>query len=180
MKMTPLEICNMALEKIGEKPLEKLVPNESKAARLCNLHYHPARRKTLSDWPWDFAMRRVTSSTNNKEQGDLLHEVLPIYRFYLPSDCLRLLRIIPNNQGWKLQGRCILFPFPNITYEYITDEEDQDKYPLVFINAFVLWLARKLAVPLTGNSMVRARMSAAYMDIIQEQAKRKKKNYESR
>lgn len=174
--MSPLEICNMALEKIGEKPLEKLIPNESAAARLCMIHYHPARRETLCVYPWDFAIHRITSSTNDKEQGDLLNDVLPVYRFSLPNDCLRLLRIESDNQGWKLKGRCILFPAPNITYEYIADEEDQNKFPLVFVNAFVFLLASKLAVPITGDFMVRARMNGAYIDIIREQAKRKRRN----
>lgn len=152
--MTKLKICNMALEKIGEKP--------------------------LSEYPWDFAIHRITSSTNDKESKDLLNEVLPVYRFQLPDDCLRLLKIEPDNQGWKLQGRCILFPAPSITYEYIADVEDENKFSLVFINAFVLWLARKLVVPLTGNMGKRVRITGAYVDLIQEQVKRKKRTYETK
>ena len=178
--MSPLEICNMALEKIGEEPLEKLIPNESAAARLCMIHYHPARRETLCIYPWDFAIHRITSSTNDKKSEDILNEVLPVYRFSLPNDCLRLLRIEPDNQGWKLQSRCILFPAPSITYEYIADVEDENKFSLVFINAFALWLARKLAVPLTGDAMKRARLTGAYMDIIREQIERKRRTYETK
>lgn len=165
----------MALEKIGGKPLEKLGTNKSAEARLCALHYHAARRETLSEYPWDFAIHRITSSTNDKEPEDLLNEVLPVYRFPLPDDCLRLLKIEPDNQGWKLQDRCILFPAPNITYEYIADVEDEDKFPLVFINAFVLWLARKLAVPLTGDMRERVRITGAYVALIQEQVERKRR-----
>ena len=36
-----LDICNAALSKIGEAPLDALIANESTASRLCVLHYHP-------------------------------------------------------------------------------------------------------------------------------------------
>ena len=55
-----LDICNAALSKIGEAPLDALIANESTASRLCVLHYHPARRETLCMARWTFAATQTT------------------------------------------------------------------------------------------------------------------------
>lgn len=55
-----LDICNAALSKIGEAPLDALIANESTASRLCVLHYHPARRETLCMARWTFATTQTT------------------------------------------------------------------------------------------------------------------------
>lgn len=55
-----LDICNAALSKIGEAPLDALIANESTASRLCVLHYHPARRETLCMARWTFATVQIT------------------------------------------------------------------------------------------------------------------------
>ncbi len=54
-----LDICNAALSKIGEAPLDALIANESTASRLCVLHYHPPA-ETLCMARWTFAATQTT------------------------------------------------------------------------------------------------------------------------
>lgn len=44
---TVLDICNLALSRLGESPIPALDPNGSLPARLCYMHYHPVRREVL-------------------------------------------------------------------------------------------------------------------------------------
>lgn len=45
--LTALDICNMALGKLGESPLPAIDSNGTLPSRLCYMHYHPARREVL-------------------------------------------------------------------------------------------------------------------------------------
>ena len=80
-----LDICNAALSKIGEAPLDALIANESTASRLCVLHYHPARRETLCMARWTFA---ATQTTLDSVSAQAPNSLTP-YQFTLPADCLR-------------------------------------------------------------------------------------------
>ena len=84
-----LDICNAALSKIGEAPLDALIANESTASRLCVLHYHPARRETLCMARWTFA---ATQTTLDSVSAQAPNSLTP-YQFTLPADCLRVLDV---------------------------------------------------------------------------------------
>ena len=96
-----LDICNAALSKIGEAPLDALIANESTASRLCVLHYHPARRETLCMARWTFA---ATPTTLDSVSAQAPNSLTP-YQFTLPADCLRVLDV--ECSEWKMQGLCI-------------------------------------------------------------------------
>ena len=96
-----LDICNAALSKIGEAPLDALIANESTASRLCVLHYHPARRETLCMARWTFA---TTQTTLDSVSAQAPNSLTP-YQFTLPADCLRVLDV--ECTEWKMQGRRI-------------------------------------------------------------------------
>lgn len=76
-----LDICNAALSKIGEAPLDALIANESTASRLCVLHYHPARRETLCMARWTFA---TTQTTLDSVSAQAPNSLTP-YQFTLPA-----------------------------------------------------------------------------------------------
>lgn len=138
-----LDICNAALSKIGEAPLDALIANESTASRLCVLHYHPARRETLCMARWTFATVQITLDSVSAQAPNSLTP----YQFTLPKDCLRVLDV--ECTEWKMQGRRILASRAPLRMSYIADIEDAEQFDPLFMDALATRLAEKLAMPMT-------------------------------
>mgnify|MGYP001165857161 CR=1 FL=1 len=155
-----LGICNAALSRIGEAPLISLNPNQSSAARYCHLHYHPARRETLTLARWTFATRSATLYP----EADMDTNSPYAARFNLPSDCLRVLDVDCND--WTLQGRRILARASSLRISYIADLEDGELFDPLFTEALVTHLAEKLAVPLTTSQSLRQSLAQEFHKVI--------------
>lgn len=159
--LTPLDICNLALAKLGESPVPALDPNGSPAARLCYSHYHPVRREVLSTNRWSFATTLVTLSAAPDAGGRNLPH-------HLPPDCLRVLEV--SSPGWTLRGRSIYCPAADIKVLYITDEEDTSLFEPLFIEALATRLACKLCIPLTSSTTAREALTQEYHRLALPQA----------
>ena len=143
-----LDICNAALSKIGEAPLDALIANESTASRLCVLHYHPARRETLCMARWTFA---ATQTTLDSVSAQAPNSLTP-YQFTLPADCLRVLDV--ECSEWKMQGRRIHASCAPLPLSYIADIENADQFDPLFMDALATRLATKACARiLTRNSI---------------------------
>lgn len=153
---TPLDICNIALSKLGESPIPAVDANGSPAARLCYMHYHPVRREVLCASRWTFAsvLTTLTSSegTESPPEGVLAHA--------LPPDCLRVLEV--SSPGWTLRGRCVFCSAPVIRVLYIADIEDTALFEPLFTEAFATRLACKLCIPLTSSTTARQALTDEY------------------
>ena len=159
-----LDICNAALSKIGEAPLDALIANESTASRLCVLHYHPARRETLCMARWTFA---TTQTTLDSVSAQAPNSLTP-YQFTLPADCLRVLDV--ECTEWKMQGRRIHASRAPLPMSYIADIEAAEQFDPLFMDALATRLAEKLAMPLTGNQSLRQNLHQEFHKIILPQA----------
>lgn len=159
-----LDICNAALSKIGEAPLDALIANESTASRLCVLHYHPARRETLCMARWTFATVQITLDSVSAQAPNSLTP----YQFTLPKDCLRVLDV--ECTEWKMQGRRILASRAPLRMSYIADIEDAEQFDPLFMDALATRLAEKLAMPMTVNQSLRQNLHQEFHKIILPQA----------
>ena len=88
--MNEIEICNIALARIGVAPIESM-DEASEAARACNQYYDFVRRNVLRKYPWTFATRPVTLAQ--------IDETPPDYKFAYryPSDALALRKMYNQN-----------------------------------------------------------------------------------
>ncbi len=155
---TALDICNLALSKLGESPIPSIDPNGSPAARQCHLHYHPVRQEVLCSHRWSFAQQLVTlqsSESNEKPDQHLPH--------YLPADCLRVLSV--NQSSWILRGRSIYTRESPIKLLYISDCEDVTLYEPLFIDALATRLAYKMCTALTSSSTMKQSLAEEYTRI---------------
>ncbi len=153
-----LDICNIALSKLGEPPLSAISPNGSPAARLCYMHYHPVRREVLCATRWSFATQRTTLQAAAEElhgEHALAHT--------LPPDCLRVLAV--NSPDWTLRGRRIYCPATSVKLTYTADVEDTSLFEPLFIEAFATRLACKLCIPLTSSTTARQALTEEYQRI---------------
>lgn len=160
---TVLDICNIALSKLGEPALLSLDANGSPASRMCYLHYHPVRREVLAAARWSFAQKLVTlTSSENDDRG---RHSLP---HTLPQDCLRVLAV--NSPGWSLRGRSIFCPQQEIRVLYLADVEDTALFEPLFTEALATRLACKLCVPLLSSVTARKALTDEYNHIVLPQA----------
>lgn len=163
-RLTPLDICNMALSRLGESPVPDLNPNGSLPARLCYLHYHPVRREVLCASRWSFATVHTTLTSASEGGGDDAHQL----RHSLPPDCLRVLGV--NCRSWTLRGRAVYCSAPEIRLQYIADVEDTSLFEPLFIEALVLRLAWKLCIPLINSTTARQALGEEYQRVALPQA----------
>lgn len=153
---TALDICNMALAKLGEPPIAALTPYGSPAQRLCYMHYHPCRREMLCANSWTFAKRTVTLAEPEQSFAYFVHP--------LPTDALRCLAVsVPN---WTLRGRAIWCEQERIRLEYIADVEDTSLFEPLFVEALATRLACKLCTPLTNSTAARALLTEEYNNLM--------------
>ena len=157
---TALDICNLALAKLGEAPIPGIDANGSPAARLCYSHYHPVRREILCANRWTFATKQAILQAGQGSADNLPHN--------LPDDCLRVLEV--NRRTWTLRGRCIYCPGEQVHLLYIADEEDIGLFEPLFVEAFATRLACKLCIPLTSSTTAREALTHEYHRIALPQA----------
>ena len=158
-----LDICNIALTKLGEAPLLSLDANGSPASRLCYMHYHPVRREVLCAARWSFAKKEVTLTSS---QGDTSGQTsLP---HTLPQDSLRVLAV--SSPCWTLRGRSVFCPQKEIRVLYLADIEDTALFEPLFIEALATRLACKLCVPLLSSVTTRKALVDEYNHIVLPQA----------
>ena len=76
---TKLDLCTMALLKLGEQPIQSL-NQDTPAAQLALTLFDSTMDTLLASHPWRFATRRIKLKKNT--DGN----------FLIPSECLRVLR----------------------------------------------------------------------------------------
>lgn len=158
-----LDICNIALSKLGESPIQSINANATLPQRMCYLHYHPVRREVLCVNRWSFAVKKVTLHSSEQD-GDTEHAV----PHTLPTDCLRVLAV--GSPGWTLRGRCVFCPAQDVTLRYIADVEDTSLFDPLFVEAFALRLACKMCIPLVNSTTMRQSLLEEYQRIALPQA----------
>lgn len=158
-----LDICNLALSKLGESPLDGIDPNGSPAARMCYMHYHPVRREVLCASRWSFAT--VAATLHSSESDASGTAALP---HTLPADCLRVLRV--DSPNWSMRGRSIFCPGESVNILYTTDAEDVTTFDPLFIEAMATRLACKLCIPLINSNTVRQALTDEYQRLALPQA----------
>lgn len=83
-----VDICNLALFRIGQSLTIAALTETSNAARLCRTVYETCRDEVLEDFPWPFATKSVALA-------ELTDTAPPgwTYQYAYPADCLHALRV---------------------------------------------------------------------------------------
>lgn len=150
MATSVVEICNLALDNIGSKPIVSF-DEETNSARLCQRWYDIARRTTLKDSNASFAIKR-----------DVLSEVAdfkPVYgysnAFALPKDYLNILNIENpmNLERYQIENNRLYCDYKEKVFiRYIYDCTEVNLYDDDFKEALALKLASCICMPLTQSA----------------------------
>lgn len=141
--LTKIDLCSMALLKIGEEPIQSLL-DDTVSAKLCRTLFDTVTDTLLSSHPWRFACKNYNLAKNT--DGD----------FLIPSDVLRVLRC-----GGEIIGNRILAQSDNISIMALT-RVAPEYYPSYFVSVLATRLAMELCVPLTGDQTVFRMLTALY------------------
>lgn len=143
MAASIVEICNMALYKVGNLSIASL-EDETKEARACKVFWPLVRNEMLQAHPWNFAMARA----------DISAELIPSpafeweYAYTLPADCLRVWELWGTEDEWIVEGNSLLTNKAEEIYiRYIKRLETSARYS----PAFDVCLATRLGAELAGK-----------------------------
>ena len=141
--LTKIDLCSMALLKLGERPIQSLT-DDSAAAQLARTLFEPVMDALIAAHPWRFAMRtyELTETVDND--------------FVIPSDVLRVIRA----PGKITNGR-IVAPNEKITITAIV-RVAPESYPSYFVSLAATKLAMEFCVPMTGDQTVFRMLAALY------------------
>ncbi len=152
-----VDICNLALTKIGHDSITALSEN-SKAGRLCNLHYGSLRDTILREHTWNFAVTRV-----NLALSTTTPEYEFSYQHALPTDLLRVLSTdLPTDAIWKIEGRFLLSDSDTVRLLYIKQVTDTTQFDQLFIETLSARIAAELALPLSDSTTLLEAMTQLY------------------
>lgn len=148
------DICNMALMKVGAKPLISSLIEDSDNARVCNTFYAAVRDAVLRSHPWNCALHRATiTALVTAPDSDWDHQ------YQLPTNpyCLRLLQVgtlEDQPTRWTVEGRRLLTDEDSPPIVYVKRITDTNEFDALLIDALVLKLAIKIVMPLSKDARI--------------------------
>jgi hypothetical protein len=140
---TKLDLCSMALLKLGEKPIQSL-GEDSVAAHLAQTLFNPTVDALLSVFPWRFATQSIILTRNTDGE------------FIIPTNILRVLKwsgkIIEN----KIETDADTLEISAIV------KTEPEKFPGYFATLVASKLAMEFCIPLIGDTNVFRMMTSIY------------------
>ncbi|GKX40036.1 hypothetical protein SOASR014_37750 [Pectobacterium carotovorum subsp. carotovorum] len=176
-----IEICNIALSRLGVSRSINALTEQSKEAGACSLHYEPARDAVLSDFPWNFATKRVALADLNSAPADWQ------YAYRYPTDCMRLIEIMtPGTRTPTARqrieyvtgsdadgaGKLIYTDQPSAWLKYVGSVTDTNMFDAIFRDALAWRMAGEMAMQLTGNANLGQFALQMYAQVIASAASR--------
>lgn len=148
--MAAVDICRLALMRIGHQSIVSLQEN-SPEARACACLYAPLRDEILETFPWPFAMHRERlPEINTPPVGNYRHA------YQVPSDCLRVIDIVHTSSSdpptYVIEGRQVLTDQGSVTLHYVRRVEDVSLFSPQFVTTLSWRLAADLCLSLTREA----------------------------
>lgn len=150
-----VQICNIALSRIGQTQFIDSLTEQSKAAELCSLHYDQCREEVIQAAPWPFAEARVYLADIGSPPVNWQ------FRYRYPTDCLQAqyislpgMRLPPTELRPKYKvinasgGRAIVTDMPEAELVYTASVEDTTYFSPLFVTALAWRLGAELAMAL--------------------------------
>jgi hypothetical protein len=164
MAVSETSICNLALSRVGHDFLTALT-DDTKAGRLCNLHYAMTRDAVLRDHFWNFATKRVTLAASVTTPAFEFG-----YSYPLPTDFLRLVRSssdwLSTGCAYRIENGSILTDDSTFNIEYIYQCTDTGRFDPMFVDMLAQRLAAEICIGLTDNANMAASLWQIYRDKI--------------
>lgn len=150
MSTSDTQIANMALARLGRKRVDSLAEISNEATQ-CNLFFGHLKEAALSNDHWGFATKYRTLS----DQGAAPPHFT--YQYVYPADCIGI-QVLNPGDGVRVEYEIAII---NDTVSILTNtavtllkysvDVSSSLFPATFTEYLSLWLAHKIATPLTKN-----------------------------
>jgi hypothetical protein len=175
---SPTDIANLALQHLGESPINSIEDTGDKVSRTCKVNFEQARDEVLQAARWTCAKRQVAVSKLSQA---------PLYKwsaaYQLPSDFLRLVEI-EGEDAWvpreyfDLHGKTLLLgrdqefdDLPaSLNIEYLRKLEDTTLFDPLLVDAISLKLACRCARILTGSDTLAGDLMRQFEQVVMPRA----------
>lgn len=158
--VSTVDICNRALQKLGERPIVSL-DDDVKAARECKRAYELVRDAVFRDHPWNALAARASLAAMAEAPAWGFAKQYP-----LPVDCLRVLAV-DTTLPWQVEARRILTDEgAPLNIRYLRQDTDPTQYDFLLVESLAARLAAELAEPLTQSNTKREAAERHYTDVL--------------
>lgn len=160
-----VQICNMALSRLGANNIVSLGDNTPEA-KLCSTLFDDLARRVMINGSWTSTIKRASlAKTTNTPAFGYDNE------FQLPVDpkCLKVLDInedVPGDNPYQIEGDKLLTDDSTCKIRYIAELTDTQSYGPMLTEAIEILLASYLAIPITGNRTLAAELKKEYAEIL--------------
>ncbi len=141
--LTKIDLCSMALLKLGESPIQSLI-DDTASAKLARTLFDPVIDALLSIHPWRFATQEI--KLNKNTDGE----------FVIPTNVLRVLKT-----NGKIVGDKIVSDSDSVSIISVV-RTSPEKFPSYFISLAASRLAMEFCIPLLGDQTVFRMLVAMY------------------
>ena len=157
-----VDICNGALNQLGATTILSLT-EDSKNARLCNSRYTQVRDALFRTHPWNCLQKRIELAADTTAPAWGFTNA-----FTLPSDCLRLLRILDYDSNYKVEGRKILSNSSGMKILYVARVTDPNEYDELLRETLSASLGADIAFGVTSNNQTTQNMYSLFQDKLRD------------
>lgn len=147
MSIFSLDICNLALGKIGSA---KITAFSDKADVNLSTLYAQIRDRLLIQYPWNFARAREEIEPNDETPAFEWD-----YQYDLPMDYLGRPELYDTTAEFVIEGTTLLCNDDVIQLKYTTQVTDVSLFTSFFVDCLVLAVAAELAVPITNDQTLK-------------------------
>ena len=143
--LTKIDLCSLALLKLGEKPIQSFTEDTTNA-QLARTFYEPVIDSLLSSHPWRFAIKNYSLTKTLQDN------------FLIPVDVLRILGTSANT--YSVIGDRIHAAANKLEITAIA-RCDSSKFPSHFVTVASTKLAMEFCIPMSENQNMYRTLSAA-------------------
>lgn len=140
---TKIDLCSMALLKLGEKPIQSW-REDSATAQLARTLFEPVVETLLAMFPWRFATQSLTLQKDSN--GD----------FLIPTNVLRILKC-----DGQINGNKIITNTDTLEISAIVKTEPEN-FPGYFATLVAAKLAVEFCIPILGDVNILRIMTSLY------------------
>lgn len=142
--LTKIDLCSMALLKLGEAPIQSLT-DDTVASQLSRTLFDPVIDALIASHVWRFACRQFDLTKNT--DGD----------FLIPADCLRVVKC-----NGEILGNKIIAPGASTIRIVGLARVTPELFPGYFSSLAATRLAMEFCIPLLGEQTVFRMLAALY------------------
>lgn len=163
MASSPVDVCNMALQLLGARPIASLTEG-TKTASICNQFYADERDAAFRAHPWKCAKARQQLAKDS---------TAPIFgwasSFQLPTNpyCLRVLAL-DVDAAYTIEGRKLLTDASAVKALFVARIESPSEWDALYTSTFAARLAMTMAYPLTELANLQKQMFELYREKLAE------------